>query len=164
MITVDEAVGDPDTGYFFTTPDRPLRKWPVWSLRFHLEPYPNMCRAFDLGTLYSSVEERASESLDFFSSTHKAVGPGVMVLQVEQDGIAFYPSVLSLLFQQGHVSRWLDSLDQQARIVFPEVIDLKFAQMLHRRGFELIAIAEDDAHPDDWLPCHVRGFADQEIE
>lgn len=154
-IDVGEAIGHPDTGFFVRTPHRAGRKWPRWSLRPYLSDYPNLSHRWDHGGPFTMDHVR--EMATFINATHKQVSPGVLVFEVEDGGIRYMVSIVSPDEGKGNVSRWLDSLPTSDVIAFPEVTDLKLAQMLHRRGFVLAAGSEDDAHEDDWLPVHVRG-------
>jgi hypothetical protein len=161
VIEMEEAFGDPATGYFIKTPVVKGRVWPRWSLRYHMSGYLVLCDRFDNG--YQEVTFGHMQELRrFMRDTHTQVAPHVFAIVVEHEGARFFPAVMVEpgYGEHGWVSRWLDSLKQTDRLVFPEVVDAKLCEMLHRRGFQMRAVSDDDADANHWLPCHVRGFMD----
>lgn len=158
-VDIEWADGDPKTGVIIkVNPTRPDRVWPNWSIRPHLNDYPLMAQRFDNGGPITDAS--AKEAASFFAKTHVHVGHGVYVMEVKENNVRFFPSVYSEFARQGHFARWLDSLDPADAIGFPEVVDIRLAQILHRRGFQLVAINDDDAAENDWLPVHFRNGKD----
>ncbi len=62
---------------------------------------------------------------------------------------------------EGHLSKWLDSLSRHDTIVFPEVMTTtKLGPMLTRRGFHETFLSDDD-RPGFAFMCYVREGTDQ---
>lgn len=83
------------------------------------------------------------------------LSPGVVGYTVDNGEQGLYvPLIESTDPGQGNVGRYLDTLPRDRRVVVPNVINVKLAGMLERRGF----VVEDEWAEDfgEWVPCHVR--------
>lgn len=63
------------------------------------------------------------------------IAPGVRGYTIENERGLYIPVVWAVNEGNGDVSRFLDTLPRDRRVVFPTVISKRLAEMLLRRGF-----------------------------
>jgi hypothetical protein len=82
------------------------------------------------------------------------IAEGVIGYTEEHDGALYVPVIYSTEPGRGNVSRYLDSLPRDRRVVVPCVISSTLAGMLVRRGF--VEEWEWNAELEEAAPCWVR--------
>lgn len=63
------------------------------------------------------------------------LAPGVLGYSVDHEGEYWVPVIYAIEEGSGAVGRFLDSLPTDRRVVVPNVINIRLAGMLQRRGF-----------------------------